>query len=106
MKNLSLILAVIILVISFLVFYYQKNILEPVSKDYIGILIFFFATITGVFIARQGRRYNLVVKGLTDFNGNLSFQYRDMENIDKKYQDILGQIIKKHFSYFENDKYS
>jgi len=77
-----------------------------VSKEYIGILIFFFATITGVFISRQGKRYNLVVRALTDFNGNLSFQYRGMENIDEKYQEKIGLIIKKHFSYFKDDKYS
>ena len=106
MKQINIIISVLILFTTFLWFYYQENVLKEVSKEYIGILIFFFATITGVFISRQGKRYNLVVRALTDFNGNLSFQYRGMENIDEKYQEKIGLIIKKHFSYFKDDKYS
>jgi hypothetical protein len=104
MKTTHLIYIWIILILSFFIFYFQPNFFDPVSKDYIGILIFFFATLTGVFIARQGNRYNLIVKGITDFNGSLSFQYRNMEMIDKKYQNELAKIIKKYFQKYEKNK--
>ena len=105
-KNLNIFLALVIFAISFSYFYYKQNPFLEVSKTYITILIFFFATITGVFIARQGRRYNLIVKGLTDFNGNLSYQYRNMEIMGKEYQNRLGEIIKNYFSHLKDDNYT
>lgn len=104
MKNLILnfVFIVLILVMSFTVFYLNNNYIPIIENEYIGILIFFFATITGVFISRQGRRYNLIIKSLTDFNGNLSFQYRGLDMFEKKYQNKFSAIVKKFYLNIDN----
>lgn len=104
MNNLqNILLTVLIFSISFSVFYWAPNFITELDKIYITIMIFLFATLTGFFISRQGNRYTKIINLLTSFDGNLSFQYRNMETIGIRYQEKLGQIIKKHFDILSKE---
>jgi len=104
--NKTAIIIEIVFGLSIFYFYSFENFIETIPKEYLTILIFLFATLIGVFISRQGRRYNLIVKDLTDFNGHLSYQYRGMEIINLKYQKEIERIIKNHYKNFEKENVS
>ena len=101
--NKTAIIIEIIFGLSIFYFYSFGSFLKEIPKEYLTILIFLFATMIGVFISKQGRRYNLIVKDLTDFNGHLSYQYRGMEIIDLKYQNEIANIIKNHYKDFDKE---
>jgi hypothetical protein len=71
---------------------------------FLTISTFAFATYTGFFISRQGRRYSQIRKLLATFDGILSSMYRDAEHISIAMKNGIKKIVIKHYTAVKKKK--
>jgi len=64
---------------------------------FLTISTFLFATFTGFFISRQGKRYSNIREKITSFDGEMSGLYRQFGHLGLKVQEKAKAIIKNHY---------
>jgi hypothetical protein len=71
---------------------------------FLTISTFLFATFTGFFISRQGKRYSKIREAITSFDGEMSGLYRQFGHLGKIHQKSVKKIIKKHYDLIIKNK--
>ncbi len=71
---------------------------------FLTISTFLFATFTGFFISRQGKRYSSIKEKITGFDGEMSGLYRQFGHLGKIPQENVKQIIKNHYDLIIKNK--
>ncbi len=71
---------------------------------FLTISTFLFATFTGFFIARQGKRYSNIRENITAFDGEMSGLYRQFGHLGKLPQKNIKKIIKDHYNLIIKNK--
>ncbi|MBT6690893.1 hypothetical protein HOB10_00985 [Candidatus Parcubacteria bacterium] len=85
--------------------YYSFNFTPTDSHTlFLSISTFLFATFSGFFIARQGRRYNAIRNQIAVFDGMMSSLYRNFEYFGSKHTDSIKKIIKAHYTKIIKNK--
>jgi len=70
---------------------------QETAKQFVSVATFIFAIFTGFFIARQGRRYDDIIKALTQFDGNVSALYRLLGHLGPKPREKMVVAIRAYY---------
>lgn len=71
---------------------------------FLTVSTFLFATFTGFFISRQGKRYTNIRNQITSFDGEMSGIYRQFGHLDKEAQKKTKKIIASHYKIILENK--
>jgi hypothetical protein len=90
--------ALLVILVSFSYLFYTFPIVLPeIDRVYLTTTTFFFSIVTGFFIAQQVARYAKIREVISTFDGRISSIYRSSGNISAEAQNMLGEIIVKHY---------
>jgi len=64
---------------------------------FLTISTFLFATFTGFFISRQGKRYSNIREAITSFDGEMSGMFRQFGHLGETARTKVKEIIKNHY---------
>ena len=96
---------IIIIFVILSVFYYFISVpLNASPQIFLTIATFLFATFTGFFVARQGRRYSEIRNQISSFDGEMSSIFRQFGHLSKNAQKEVQQIIRKHYTTILSSK--
>lgn len=103
-KLLKYLLIVVFVVSPFLFYFLYFGNFDDIQKTFLTVATFFFAVLSGFFIARQGTRYSDIRGKIADIDGNMSFIYRSSEHLGSVVQKKIGGTIKNHYKTILNHK--
>lgn len=100
---LKYLIATIFTSLSFLFYYINFSYIES-FQIFLTISTFLFATFTGFFIARQGKRYSEIRGKITSFDGEMSGMFRQFGHLGKNIQIEAQKIISNHYKIILKNK--
>lgn len=100
-----MIFLVIIIFLGLFSLYYISPLYSIESfQVFLTISTFLFATFTGFFISRQGKRYSNIRDKITSFDGEMSGMFRQFGHLGPEVQKRVREIIKSHYELIIENK--
>jgi len=95
--HLKILIPIIFIGVSLFYYFLPLKIVD-FSNIFLTIATFLFSTLTGFFIARQGKRYSAIRDQITNFDGEMSSIFRHFGHLGKIAQEKVKIIIKNHYN--------